>query len=334
MKIPAKVRNLAIRHLITVNRDHHGVYTLTDLAGSTAAVHLYAQSATGAMAKIQQLVRARPENRRKNPRSALAVRQEVLGAARFAAKRKSLEVPPTLSTRALDWINRHTGDFRRLVASMRAHGNPAKLERCVQKVKKTGKARNAYAVCTAALKKSRRANPSWYIHVQRMGKGPVMLWNGKSFNDRPEARPVPFHSPQAAMQKARWLLGKYHEKLSAYKIWVSDQFFGASQEARRVNPESLDAAAQKLEDFTGRPATHVERVRPRSVEKTGWVLGEMDLIGYRAARKGIEGGKKVRYSHKFRVKDSRPLLATSTDGKQLHVVGGRYEVTEAGIEDR
>jgi hypothetical protein len=181
-------------------------------------------------------------------------------------------------------------------------------------------------------KKTRKKNPGWYIHVQR-GKGPVMLWNGKSFNNRPETRPIPFSSAGSAKQKARWLLGKYFHQLSNYKIWVSEQFFGTMQEPRRVNPESLDEATQKLENFTGTSATRVERTAPRSTQKTGWALGELDLIGYRAARKGIEGGRKVRYSHKFR-NGSRPLLATSTDGKQLKIVGGRYEVTEAGIEDR
>lgn len=35
---------------------------------------------------------------------------------------------------------------------------PAKLERCVQKVKAKGRARNAYAVCKAAIRKTRKAS--------------------------------------------------------------------------------------------------------------------------------------------------------------------------------
>jgi hypothetical protein len=188
----------------------------------------------------------------------------------------------------------------------------------------------------ASRKVRRRSrNPGWYIHIQKGGKGPVMLWNGRSFNNQPDQRPMPFASQNAAMYKARHLLGKFHRQLSQYKIWVSDMFYGASVESRRVNPSSrkLDEAAQKLEDFTGHPATHVEKVRSRSNDSTGLVIGEMDQIDYRAAREGVEGGRLVRYRHKFR-KGSRPLLAVSTDGKQLHVVGGQYEFTEAGIEDR
>jgi hypothetical protein len=186
-----------------------------------------------------------------------------------------------------------------------------------------------------AKRRVRRKNPGWYIHIQR-GRGPVMIFNGRSFTNQPDDKPLPFTSANAAMYKARHLLGKHHDKLKSYRIWVADMIYGASHEKRRVNPDvrqKLDQAAQKLEDFTGHGATHVERVRTRSDERTGLVIGEMDQIDYRAAREGVEGGRMVRYRHKFR-KGSRPLLAVSTDGKQLHVVGGQYEFTEAGIEDR
>jgi hypothetical protein len=65
----------------------------------------------------------------------------------------------------------------------------------------------------------------------------------------------------------------------------------------------------------------------------GLVIGELDLIGYRVKREGVDGGRMVRYGHRFS-KRSRPLLAVSKDGNQLLIVGGRYEFTEAGIEDR
>ena len=103
----------------------------------------------------------------------------------------------------------------------------------------------------------------------------------------------------------------------------------------RKNPSApgLDEAARKLEEFTGRPAGETIESEPRSKDKTGLVIGELDLIGYRQAREGIDGGRMTRFAHKFR-KNSRPLLAVSTDGKQLHIVGGQYEFTDAGIEDR
>lgn len=230
--------------------------------------------------------------------------------------------------------------------------NPAKLERCVKQVKGKKGVRSAYAICTAAteLKTRRRKNPGfqgptdWYIHIQRYagnrGIGPVMIYNGKSFSDRPDSRPYGFSSKTAAASMARRLLTN-NRKLAPYKIWVAPALFGQATVDRAVNPKrrknpassSLDEAAQKLEEFTGRPAGDVIESSPRSKDKTGLVIGELDLIGYRQAREGIDGGRMTRFAHKFR-KNSRPLLAVSTDGKQLHIVGGQYEFTDAGIEDR
>ncbi len=231
--------------------------------------------------------------------------------------------------------------------------NPAKLERCVEEVKGQKGVRSAYGICTAALEKSgkmrrRSRNPGfqglsqWYIHIQRYagnrGIGPVMLYNGKSFSDRPDARPYGFSSKTAAASMARRLLTN-NRKLVNYKMWVAPALYGeasvdrAVNPKRRKNPASLDEVANKLEEFTGRPAGDVIESTPRSKDKTGLVIGELDLIGYRQAREGIDGGRMTRFAHKFR-KNSRPLLAVSTDGKQLHIVGGQYEFTDAGIEDR
>lgn len=199
-------------------------------------------------------------------------------------------------------------------------------------------------------KPKRKHNPGfhgptdWYIHIQRYagnrGIGPVMIYNGKSFSDRPDSRPYGFSSKTAAASMARRLLTN-NRKLAPYKMWVAPALFGQATVDRAVNPKrrknpaspSLDEAAQKLEEFTGRPAGDVIESAPRSKDKTGLVIGELDLIGYRQAREGIDGGRMTRFAHKFR-KNSRPLLAVSTDGKQLHIVGGQYEFTDAGIEDR
>lgn len=236
--------------------------------------------------------------------------------------------------------------------AMKRRKNPAKLERCVEKVKGKKGVRSAYAICTAAtgLKARRRKNPGfegptdWYIHIQRYagnrGIGPVMIYNGKSFSDRPDAKPYRFSSKTAAAAMARRLLTN-NRKLAPYKMWVAPAMFGQATVDRAVNPKrrknpapaSLDEAAHKLEEFTGRPAGDVIESSPRSKDKTGLVIGELDLIGYRQAREGIDGGRMTPFAHKFR-KNSRPLLAVSTDGKQLHIVGGQYEFTDAGIEDR
>jgi hypothetical protein len=272
----------------------------------------------------------------------------VLRGVQFSAGDYKLLVTAKLGGDWWAWVT--PGDFIEgaeflsvMADSRRRKKNPAKLERCVRAVKRRNrrrgakKARKPYAVCTAALAKRRR-NPGWHIAIQAHPRGPVLRFTGTAFSNRKPA--LSFISKAAAVSRARALL-RSHRKLRAYRVWVAESSARArtatTPAARaRVNPsqrEKLDKAAQKLEDFTGHEATHVERARSRSDERTGLVIGELDLIGYRAARQGIAGGRLVRYSHKFR-KNSRPLLAVSTDGKQLHVVGGQYEFTDAGIEDR
>lgn len=58
-------------------------------------------------------------------------------------------------------------------------------------------------------------------------------------------------------------------------------------------------------------------------------VGELDGVLYTTVR----DGQTEKYIHKFR-KKSRPLLAASHDGKSLHILGGEYEFTERGIEDK
>jgi hypothetical protein len=151
-----------------------------------------------------------------------------------------------------------------------------------------------------------------------------MFFDGKKFTNN--GSPKSFSFPMA-WKMARGLVRKF-PILGNYKVWVR-QVAG-----RRNNPESLDVehAAKKFEDFTGHPAKTLIETNIPSV-RTGLVIGELDLIGYRVKRDGIAGGKLAQYTHQFR-KKSRPLLAVSKDGNQLLIVGGRYEFTEAGIEDR
>lgn len=63
--------------------------------------------------------------------------------------------------------------------------------------------------------------------------------------------------------------------------------------------------------------------------RKGLVIGELDGVLYTT----IRDGKTEKYIHRFG-KKSRPLLTARADGKQLGIVGGRFQMTEAGIEDR
>ena len=81
-------------------------------------------------------------------------------------------------------------------------------------------------------------------------------------------------------------------------------------------------------DFTGEHPEKMQSVK-LPVPKTGLVIGELDGVLYTTVR----DGKTEAYQHDFK-KGSRPLLASSHDGKSLHVLGGEYEFTERGIEDK
>ncbi len=80
--------------------------------------------------------------------------------------------------------------------------------------------------------------------------------------------------------------------------------------------------------FRGDAPEQLTKVR-LPTPKTGLVVGELDGLLYTTVR----DGKQEKYIHNFR-KKSRPLLIASSDGKSLHVIGGKYAFTNAGIEDR
>lgn len=106
---------------------------------------------------------------------------------------------------------------------------------------------------------------------------------------------------------------------------------------RRRNPSprgaieqdsELRQASRLLKDFSGHSPTEILRIDERPMRK-GLVIGELDGVLYTTVR----DGKVEKYIHRFR-KPSRPLLTARADGTQLGIVGGRFQMTEAGIEDR
>lgn len=90
----------------------------------------------------------------------------------------------------------------------------------------------------------------------------------------------------------------------------------------------MRAAARLLKDFSGHAPREILTTDDRPMRK-GLVIGELDGVLYTT----IRDGKTEKYIHRFG-KKSRPLLTARADGKQLGIVGGRFQMTEAGIEDR
>jgi hypothetical protein len=93
----------------------------------------------------------------------------------------------------------------------------------------------------------------------------------------------------------------------------------------RRHRHAIEAAANLYIQFRGEEPTYIESV-PYHVAPVLLLIGECDGLLYTTRREGhIE-----HYQHKFS-KRSRPLLASSHDGKQLYLLGGSYNFTDAGI---
>lgn len=87
-------------------------------------------------------------------------------------------------------------------------------------------------------------------------------------------------------------------------------------------------AKKAFKDFTGRSAKKVVTSKLDDKDQVGYRLGPMVGVAYEATR----DGKTERYFHEFK-KAARPDLISRDDGKQLYIDGGKYRVTDRGIED-
>jgi hypothetical protein len=95
---------------------------------------------------------------------------------------------------------------------------------------------------------------------------------------------------------------------------------------------SLDAAmrtaAARFSDFTGHEARVIGKIDFPQNPGAGLVIGPIVGLAYEANR----DGESEQYFHRFKAA-ARPLLVASPDGRQLFIVGGRYNFTARGIED-
>lgn len=87
-------------------------------------------------------------------------------------------------------------------------------------------------------------------------------------------------------------------------------------------------AADLRERFTGHETEIIGEVTLPPHPEAVAIIGELTAICYSTVR----DGKHEEYIHEFRKAD-RALLCTSPDGRQLYIIGGRYDFTELGIVD-
>ena len=89
----------------------------------------------------------------------------------------------------------------------------------------------------------------------------------------------------------------------------------------------VERAKKAFEDFTGHEAGSITRIQHKEYGVC-FLLGRLDGVIYTAVR----DGESEKYLHEFKRRNA-PLLCCSADGKQLFIAGGKYIVTDAGIED-
>ncbi|HJW55870.1 MAG TPA: hypothetical protein VJ577_11400 [Burkholderiaceae bacterium] len=90
----------------------------------------------------------------------------------------------------------------------------------------------------------------------------------------------------------------------------------------------VNSANKLFSEFTGHNGECFSVEKP-DMPNVALVVGYLDGVMYET----IRDGKTEKYLHRFK-KKSRPLLCSSSDGKQLIVLGGAYDFTDRGIVDK
>ena len=94
-----------------------------------------------------------------------------------------------------------------------------------------------------------------------------------------------------------------------------------------MKKKRVQQAIKLFQDFTGHDPEYVDTVK-HPIHDVAMVIGHCNGVMYETVR----DGKKEKYLHKFK-KGCRPVLAVSSDGKQLYLLAGAYTFTERGIVD-
>jgi len=161
----------------------------------------------------------------------------------------------------------------------------------------------------------------------------IYYWTGSTF-DSDKKKAVFYPEKKGAMGEIEHIR---KEKKELYNSLRGEKYQYALVPATRKvskNPVPLSQhakvkqAIELFEDFTGHTPEYLDRVKLK-IPDVGLLIGDCDGILYTTVR----DGKRESYVHRFR-KNSRPRLIVTHDGKQLVLLGGAFQFTERGIEDR
>lgn len=198
-------------------------------------------------------------------------------------------------------------------------------------------------------KKARKKNPKWRTHynIFKCKGNEVYFLRGFSYEGTRKAG----GNPRWSLTRGDAAKYRYEHEAKSVATWafVRGWQIGVVEKGTRIteiiaackrgkgkrrrNPvgptqREIDSAHELFRDFTGEHPERLQNVKIRT-PKSGLVIGELDGVLYTTVR----DGKTEKYQHDFK-KGSRPLLASSHDGESLHILGGEYEFTERGIEDK
>jgi hypothetical protein len=90
----------------------------------------------------------------------------------------------------------------------------------------------------------------------------------------------------------------------------------------------VDSAAKLYENFSGHDPESLGKVTLPKPPKVAILIGQCDGLLYTTVRDGVT----EKYIHKFK-RGSKPNFCVSSDGKQILLLGGKYNFTERGIVD-
>lgn len=108
---------------------------------------------------------------------------------------------------------------------------------------------------------------------------------------------------------------------------MSGKSLGRTRNPAPGRRQQILQAKELFREFSGENPERLSKVEIQA-PKVGLVIGDLDGVLYTTTR----DGKVESYIHEFDDK-SRPLLVSSSDGKSLHVIGGKHVFTDRGIVD-
>jgi len=224
--------------------------------------------------------------------------------------------------------------------------NPAKFDRCVKAVQRKGGAANAYAVCTAAMKKKNTAKLQRVLQKKavkfrrnkaKMNPEDTAAARYEYFHGRPPAETVDVSTPlhtHSVLSGIGKLLEMQIFAIDGSRTVKLAEFKGAllcqDEKGNQLYIEGGDQAVN-CKDFGIR--------EPHELE----ILGALTSVVYFTRKDHLraEDGGTAAYDHKFGTQRSHafgkhgsrlPLVGYDVRNKLLSIQGGGYELPSEGID--